>query len=386
MLQYFEKKFVLGYQENEQRTRYATLSSMIGIVSNLVLSLLKIFCGILFSSIAVLGDGINNLSDSGTSIITLVGFRLSAKPADKKHPFGHARVEYISGFLVSFVILFVGFQLFLTSYDKIRNPVEIVSSGLTTLILLGSIFVKYWLYRVQEKIGTTIRSTAILGVAKDSFSDIFITLGVLISSLIYARFDLNLDGYIGIFISILVAKTGYDLAKDTLSPIIGEAPDPEFIKGIYSEIMSREKVLGVHDLVVHHYGENRYFASVHVEFDANITFVACHEIADQLERDFEDKGIQIVVHTDPVVTDSAEFEYYKNTVKSVLEGIYPTLNMHGFRYIQSGKEIKLLFDVVRTCELEKTSQELMVEISEKLRTMNKNFVCIIRVDEHYNSF
>lgn len=341
-------------------------------------------CGIFFSSVSVIGDGINNLSDCGTSIITLIGFKLSEKPADKKHPFGHARIEYISGFLVSFVILFVGFQLVLSSFQQMINPTELVVSSLTHSILICSIFVKFWLYLFHKKIGLKIHSSAILAVAKDSFNDIFITIGVLISSGLYQFWHINLDGHIGVFIGLLVAKTGFDFAQSTLSPIIGEAPKPEFIQEIHKEIMSFEEVLGVHDLMVHSYGEERYFLSVHIEFDAKMAFITCHEIADAIERQFENRGIQIVVHTDPVVTDSPEFDQYKNMVETVLKGIDTALDFHGFRYVNAGEEIKLLFDVVRPCHLNLSPEKLSEKIISDLRKENENFICFIRVDEHYN--
>ncbi len=386
MLKYIEKQFILDstLTESQQRQRYATISSIVGVICNMILSVSKMICGILFSSISVLGDGINNLSDCGSSMITFIGFKLSDKPADKEHPFGHARIEYVSGFIVSFIILFVGFQLFLSSFGKILNPSELVYSTLTTVILMFSMMVKFWLFLFNNGIGKKIHSNAIIGVAKDSFNDIFITLGVLISSGLSQFWDINVDGYIGVFIALMVAKSGLDLAKDTLSPIIGEAPSPEFIKEIHDEIMSQEKVLGIHDLMVHNYGESRYFVSVHVEFDSKMEFIVCHEIADEIERNFESRGIQIVVHSDPVVTDSPEFDHYKKTVEDVLDTIDKSLNLHGFRYIKLGEQVKLLFDVVRPCDLKMTSPQLIEEIETELGKVNEDCLCVIRVDEHYN--
>ncbi len=370
--------------DSEQRQKYATVSSIVGIISNIFLSLSKMICGILFSSISILGDGINNLSDSGSSIITLVGFKMSEKPADKEHPFGHARIEYISGFIVSFVIFFIGFQLFLSSFDKILNPTKIETNILTTVILAFSMLIKFWLYTFNKKIGTLINSKAIIGVSKDSFNDIIITLGVLISGGIYYFFNINLDGYVGVLLALLIAKSGYDLARDTLSPIIGEAPKPEFISEICEKIMSYDKVLGVHDLVVHTYGEDRHFVSVHVEFDAKLEFLVCHDIADKIEREFEDMGIQVVVHSDPVVTDSKQFDEYKEMLTAIIKEIDPSLDLHGFRYVETDHGINFIFDVVLPCEVNLTSQKLTELIYAKVRTFDDKFACIIRVDKHYN--
>lgn len=386
MTNFIEKKFILdsSLNERQQRMRYATVSSVIGIGFNLILSMTKMICGILFSSISVFGDGLNNLSDCATTGITFVGFKMSEKPPDKEHPFGHARVEYISGFLVSFVISFVGFELFLSSLEKIFNPTPPQASKLMFSILLLSMVVKFWLFLFNKQIGKRIQSTAMLAVAKDSFNDIFITLGVIISNGVYSYFSINLDGYIGILIAIMVAKSGFDLAKDTLSPIIGEAPKPEFIKEIHDEILSFDKVLGIHDLMVHSYGENRYFVSVHVEFDAKMQFVVCHEIADEIERHFESRDIQIVVHSDPVVTDSLEFNQYKEMVELALKTVDDSINLHGFRYIKVEQELKFLFDVVRPSGFHLSGQELVDAIKTEISKEEGNFICIIRIDEHYN--
>lgn len=386
MTNFIDKYFINGknFTKQEERQKYATISSIVGIVANILLSISKMLCGLIFSSISVLGDGINNLSDCGTSAITLVGFKLSGKPADKEHPFGHARIEYVSGFMVSFVILFVGFQLFLSSFDKVINPSELKPNTLTTTILIISMLVKFWLYIFNKKIGDLINSATIIGVAKDSFNDIFITLGVLFSSGIYYFYNLNLDGHIGVLISILVAKSGVDLLKDTLSPIIGEAPDPEFIKEIYEKIMAKKDVLGVHDLIVHTYGEDKYFASVHVEFDSKLEFITCHEISDEIEREFEELNINIVVHADPVLTDSKEFDEYKQLVVHVINNIDTKLDLHGFRYIKQEDNIKLLFDVVRPTEISITQKDLIKLISNDINKINDKFICIIRIDENYN--
>lgn len=388
MINFIEKHFITGknYTKQEERQKYATLSSIVSIIANLLLSISKIICGVIFHSISVLGDGINNLSDCGSSAVTFIGFKLSGKPADKEHPFGHDRIEHVSGFIVSFIVLFVGFELLLSSLEKVFSPVEVEPNMLTTFILAFSMSVKYWLYLFNKKIGDLINSNTIIGVAKDSFNDIFITLGVLVSSGVYYFYNVNIDGYVGVIIALLVAKSGYDLAKDTLSPIIGEAPDPEFIKDIYELIMKKEQVLGAHDLIVHTYGEEKKFASVHVEFDAKIEFMACHEIADEIERDFENLGIQVVVHCDPVVTDSKEFDEYKQLVLDTLNNIDANLNFHGFRYIKQENNIKLLFDIVRPNNLDLTTNELIDLINKDFNNINPKFILVIRVDENYNSF
>ncbi len=386
MTNFIINTFVLNKKSSQSvsRKKYVMVCSIVGIISNVFLSICKILCGALFFSISILGDGINNLSDSGSSIITLIGFKMSEKPADREHPFGHARLEYISGFIISFVILFVAGQLFLSSFDKIINPIEFELTILSVIVLVFSMAIKFWLYLFNRQIGNTINSKAIIGVSKDALNDIFITLGVLVSSAIYYFFNINLDGYVGALLALIIAKSGLELAKDTLSPIIGEAPDKKFISDISNKIMTYEKVLGIHDLIVHSYGEEKYFATVHIEFDAKLEFIVCHEIADKIERDFEKTGIQLVVHSDPVLTDNKQFDEYKNAVITVLKNIDNSLGLHGFRYIETDDGTKLLFDVELPNNITLSPESLIELIQKNINSTYENFECIIRVDKNYN--
>ena len=385
---FIEKKFILNknLSDCEQRNKYVFVSSIIGIIANIFLSIVKILLGIITKSISILGDGINNMSDCATSLITLIGLKLSMKPCDKEHPFGHARIEYITGFIISFVIMYVGFELLTSSIDKIFNATKITFNNVTIVILIVSIFIKFWLYVFNKKIGRKINSKTIIGVSRDAFNDMFITIGTLISLLIFNYFKINIDGYIGIIISIFIFKCAYDLAKSTLSPIIGEAPSKVMIKKIYEDIIKYDGVLGVHDLIVHNYGINKYFASIHIEFDSKSSFVEVHEIADKIERDFEDKGINIVVHADPIVVGDKEFNKYLKIIKKEVHKIDKTLSIHGFRFVKINNDIKLLFDVVKPWELNMTINELKKTIDINLKKINKNFVCIIRIDEYYNEY
>lgn len=373
-----------NYIKVNERKKLLLISSIIGIVANILLSLAKMICGFLFSNISVMADGINNLSDCGTSIVTFIGYKLAEKPADKEHPFGHARLEYITGFIISSIIMFIGFELLISSLDKILNPPLLKFSKLTIFILVMSIFVKYVLYKYNKNIGEKINSKAIIGISKDSLNDVFITLSVLFSIVIFYCFKINIDAYVGFFVAIIVIKSGLDLAKDTLSPIIGECPDKELIKKIYSNIMDNYSVLGIHDLVIHNYGTNKFFATIDIEFDSELSFVEVHEIADKIERDFESNGLKINVHADPVIINNKESKLHLNNIKKELKKIDKFLNVHGFRYVKKEEEIILFFDVEKPNNLKLSNDELTNLINSNLKLINNFYTCVIRVDEYYN--
>lgn len=386
MTNFIIKKFIVrdDLEEKEQRARYGYFSGITGVIFNILLSVTKMFCGFLFASISVLSDGINNLSDAGSSIITLVGFKMAEKPADEEHPFGHARMEYVSGFVVSCIIVFVGLNLLVSSVKKIISPTEMEVNVLVICVLIISIIIKAWLFHFNKKVSTITNSKTILGVAIDSRNDIFITLGVLISIVIYLKFNVNLDGFVGAILSALILKSGIEIAKDTISQILGEAPSKDFITEICKEIHSYDYVLGVHDVIVHSYGYGRHFVSAHVEFDSKLDFVLCHEIADKIERDFHEKNIYVVVHSDPVDTSCEISNKYKKIVLNVIYNIDNNLKLHDFRVVKLDESINLIFDVVLPASAKISPENLKEKIKSDIKNVDTNCNAIIQIDRHYN--
>ncbi len=387
MTTYIIEKFILSSRKNDNdnfRQRFGYVASIVGIISNGILSFVKILCGLLFGSISILGDGVNNLSDSASSIVTLIGFKIAEKPADKEHPFGHARMEYISGLIVAFIIMYISIELFISSIDKIINPSSIEVSPLIVVILIVSIIVKMWLYSFNKEVSDRIQSKTILGVAKDSLNDVIITAGVLTSIVIYHFFNWNLDGFVGVLLSILILKSGIDIAKDTLSPLLGEAPDEAFIREINDKLLSYEYVLGIHDLIVHNYGHNRTFLSVHLEFDSEFNLILCHEIADKIERNFEKENLNIVIHIDPVTLNDEVTDHYKYLVEDVITSIDNRISMHDFRLVQADNIHNLIFDIALPCEVSLEVDEVKNIITKNILAIDPSCKTIIRVDKHYN--
>ncbi|MFI3226401.1 MAG: cation diffusion facilitator family transporter [Clostridia bacterium] len=386
MTDFLIKKFVLSSKldEFQTRQRYGYVASLVGICLNILLSLLKISCGIIFNTISVLGDGINNLSDATSSIVTMVGFKMSEKPADKEHPFGHARMEYISGFVVSFIIMFIGFELVTSSFSKILHPQDVEFNAVVIMVLIASMMVKFWLYKFNKNISQTINSKAILATASDSKNDVFVTFGVLTSLFIYQIFDINLDGYVGVLLGVVIMKSAYELVTDTLSPLLGEAPDKDLVEHIYKKLIDYDNVLAVHDLIVHTYGYSRNFVSVHVEMDVNYGFMQCHEVADNIERDFKMEKINLVVHIDPVVTDSEIVNHYKEMVLGVVKNIDKRISMHDFRTVLGEEHNNLIFDVVLPCEVQISEEQLKTRIQYDVFAIDKKCYTVIEVDKHYN--
>ena len=282
------------------RELFGRLAGAVGIICNLILSVMKLIIGTVTNSVSITADATNNISDAGSSIVTLVGFRLSGKPADKDHPYGHARIEYISSLIISFLILLIGCSIFKESVTKIFKPEESLFNIATVIILVVSIIVKLWLSVFNTYLGKQIDSKALEATAIDSRNDVITTTAVLIASVISHFTGFNLDGYMGVIVSIFILISGINLVKETLNPLLGQPPTKEMFESIEKKILSYDNVLGVHDLMVHSYGPNTYFASAHIEMDAKIDVLICHDIMDQIERDFKSElNIHLVVHLDP---------------------------------------------------------------------------------------
>ena len=369
------------------REKYGRVAGIVGIVCNLFLSIMKLLVGTVSNSVAITADAVNNISDAGSSIITLVGFRISEKPADEDHPYGHARFEYITGLIISFLILLIGFDILKSSFDKILHPQEIVFSWVTVGVLIASIIVKLWLSSFNKTLGKTIKSSALDATAADSRNDCISTGAVLISTLIANFFNINLDGYMGVAVAVFIIISGIGLVKETVGPLLGQAPSKEIFEKIETEILKYENVLGVHDLMVHSYGPGSYFASAHVEMDANINVLVCHDILDQIERDFKKNyNIHIVVHLDPTVLDCPETNKYKELVRDTLFKIDPVITFHDFRVVMGENAHNVLFDIVVPFGYKIPDDELEQKIKNCINEAgNGNLYAVINIDKSYGN-
>ncbi len=329
------------------RTRYGVVSSTVGIVCNLFLAVLKFILGILSHSIAVTADAANNLSDSASSVVTLVGFKLSSKPADREHPFGHGRIEYICALVIAFLVLLVGFELGKTSVSRITSGASATFSPFVVFGLFLSVCVKLWMSVFNKTLGRKISSSAMEAVSADSLSDALAT-GVTLISIIAAKFTaLPVDGYIGILVSLLVMWAGIGIVRDTLTPLLGTAPDPELVKNIHDEILSYDKILGIHDLIVHEYGPGRIFASLHAEVSSTENIMDSHGLIDLIESEVSKKlGIEILIHMDPLEVENEEVCRIRDDVYGALRKLDSSFSMHDFRIVPSGDFKNILFDVV----------------------------------------
>lgn len=329
------------------RTRYGVVSSVVGIVCNLFLAVLKFILGILSHSIAVTADAANNLSDSASSVVTLVGFRLSSKPADREHPFGHGRIEYICALVIAFLVLLVGFELGKASVIRITSGASATFSPFVVFGLFISVCVKLWMSVFNKTLGKKISSSAMEAVSADSLSDALAT-GVTLISIIAAKFTaLPVDGYIGILVSLLVMWAGIGIVRDTLTPLLGTAPNPELVKNIHDEILSYDKILGIHDLIVHEYGPGRIFASLHAEVSSTENIMDSHGLIDLIESEVSKKlGIEILIHMDPLEVENEEVCRIRDDAYNAIKKLDSSFSMHDFRIVPSGDFKNILFDVV----------------------------------------
>ncbi len=389
MTNFIIKKFIKDYENvNDPKVResYGTVSSVTGIIVNSLLSISKILAGIIFNSISVLADGINNLSDGASSIMTLVGFKISGKPADKDHPFGHARMEYLTGLILGIVVLLVGVELIKSSFNKIMNPEKTIFSIEMIVVLLISILAKLWLFLFYNKLGDKISSTTIKAAGTDSRNDVIATVVVLLSILISRLTGYEVDGYAGMFVALFILYSGYEILKDILNPLLGEMPSEEFIESIESKIMSYEEIINTHDLVIHNYGPNRYFATVHAEVDAKEDILKAHDVIDNIERDFaRELDINLVIHLDPIITDSEEINGLRTMTEEKVKSIDEKLSIHDFRVSTGETHTNLIFDVLVPVDFEMKSSELVELIEKEIQKENETFFAVVTVDKNYVS-
>ena len=357
------RRFVLqGGDAHCKQSRAAAgrLSGIVGILCNLLLFALKLAVGTLSGSVSITADAMNNLSDASSSIVTLLGFHLAEKPADEHHPFGHARFEYLSGLAVAALIIIIGYELAQTSIGKILNPASVELQWVTVAVLLGSIAVKFWLSRFNTKLGMMIDSSTLMATAADSRNDCLATGAVLIAAVIERLTSWQVDGIMGLAVALFILWSGFNMAKETISPLLGENTDPEQRKLIADFVSAQPKVLGYHDLMVHDYGPGQRFASLHVEMDKNEDACECHEIIDDMERSMlKEHGIHLVVHYDPVVADDPAADRMRKLVTAILHVRDSRLSIHDFRMVPGSGHTNLIFDLVVPTDLQ--SQHIQIQ-------------------------
>ena len=351
----------------EDRARVGTSTSIVGIVCNIALFVAKLFLGIVTGALSITADAINNFSDASASIITLWGFKAAKKPADAEHPYGHGRSEYIAGMVVAAMILFIGFEVGKTAVSRILKPVSISFSQVLVLVLLLSILVKMLLGVFYQRRGKKIESATLRAAAMDSWNDVITTTSVLIAAVVEYKTNYRLDGYISLAVSLFILYSGVKMVKETIDPLLGHAGSKELRRAIAAVVCSKEEVLGYHDLLVHDYGPNQCFASIHVELDHQVEAIHCHDLIDEIERTcLAELNVHLVIHYDPIVTDDARLKEMQEQVQEMLIAIDGRLLLHDFRLVEEKGEKKLVFDVSVPDDLLKRTEEIQTFLEEKL--------------------
>ena len=368
------------------RLSYGNLAGITGIVCNVLLCAIKFFTGLFTGSISITADAVNNLSDASSGVITLLGFKLAGKPADPEHPYGHARMEYLAGLVVSFVILLIGVQLAGESVQKILHPAAATFGIVPAVMLVFSILVKLWMAGFYRNIGKKIDSTTLLAASADSRNDVISTGAVLLALLISAWTDLDLDGWMGMAVALFILYSGIGLIKDTLDPLLGRAPSEDLTQRVEEKILSYEGILGTHDLMVHDYGPGQCFASVHVEMSAEMNVMRSHDIIDTIERDFHEQDhIHLVIHYDPIETGSEAVGTMRQWVTERVHAVSPLLSIHDFRMVKGELHTNLIFDVSAPSSYESTDAEIKQQIQRSVQenANGETYYCVITVDRSY---
>ena len=385
MLNALCKKIVPGWDspyDPRTRERGGNAASIVGVFVNLVLFAGKFIAGVLSASIALQADAFNNLSDAGSSVISLLSFKLASRPADEEHPFGHARMEYLSGLFVSVLILLVGAELARSSFEKILHPEPVAFSALSFAVLGASILVKLWMALFCGGLSRRIGSTALRATAQDSRNDVITTAAVLIGCVLGHVLHWQVDGWIGLLVALFILWSGWSVAKDTISPLLGEPASEELVQSISRLILSHEKILGIHDLMVHDYGPGQCFASVHAEMDSREDPLLCHDVLDDIERDaLRELRVHLVIHYDPIVTDDAELNHMRTFVQETIRAIDPELTLHDFRMVRGAQHTNLIFDLVIPYSLVGKQAELKHRIDARVQQEDRKYYTVITFDE-----
>lgn len=385
-MNFLVRRFIKNYQDKKDanvRTNVGKLSGIVGIFSNLFLFVIKFVIGTIVHSVSIQADGVNNLTDAGSNIISILSFHLANKPADKDHPFGHERTETIASLFVGILILVLGFETAKESISKVIHPGSIDFRIASVIILLISIIVKFWMYAYNKKLSKTYDSSLLEATALDSISDVCGTTAVLVSTLLSPVLHFNLDGYMGIVVSGIILYGAYGLLRDMINSLIGEAPDPELVHNIVDRIMAHPAILGVHDMMLHNYGPNKIFASAHVEVDSSKDIFETHDHIDNIEREVkENMNIDLVLHMDPVKVNDPETELYRAKVVEAIHQIDPKWGFHDFRIVSGPTHVNLVFDLVIPFE-EKYSQEEIEDMLLKHIQSDKKIYLVLTIDHPY---
>lgn len=372
-------------EDLEVRSKYGYLAGVVGIASNLILFIVKLLIGLICNSVAVMADAFNNLSDMTSSIITILGFKFASMPADSEHPFGHARLENIASLIVSFMVMFVGLKFVGSSIDKIINPEPVIFKIEALIIILLSIGVKLWLSRFNKYIGIKIDSKTLKAVAADSLGDVYVSTCVMLSLIANKFTSIPIDGIAGILVALGIIYAGIELVKETISPLLGEAPDIEMVNSIKAEVLRYDMIIGVHDLIVHNYGVGKHMATIHAEVPSNLDIMEIHDVIDLIEREVSKKlNIHLVIHMDPVCVDDEEVMKSKEVVENIVFNIPYIKSMHDFRVVGKGEKKNLVFDVVVGNDIKIADDDIVKEIVEKVRSKESGYNCVIDVDRDYH--
>lgn len=385
------KTFVPNNKEitNEKvRSSYGYLASIVGIISNIILFIIKFSVGFISGSIAITADAFNNLSDVLSSVVTIVGFKLSKAPPDKEHPFGHGRMEYISAFIVSFLVIIVGLEFFKSSIERILNPAPVKFDLLPFILIILTVFVKLWLGYFNTKIGKKINSGAIKASGLDAFGDVFTSSCVALSFLAAKYTQFPIDGYVGGFVSLFIIYAGITLLKETISSLLGEAPDPEFVEELEKAILSYKYINGVHDIIIHNYGVGRAMASLHVEFPADVDILEMHDIIDLAEREISQNfNLYLTVHMDPIYVPKGEYAIIKDKISKMVEYNPLLKSMHDFRICNEDNKTIIRCDIVIDSEKSKkimSDKEIVDSIVNNVKNDYPQYECLITLDRDFH--
>ena len=366
------------------RERYGILSGAVGIALNLLLSAGKLFAGLMTGSISITADAFNNLSDAGSSVVTLVGFKLAGQKADDGHPFGHGRMEYLAGLLVSLMILLVGVELGRSSIGKILHPEAVDFSLVSTGILAASILVKLWMGQFNRGLGRKIGSAAMAGTAADSISDAVATAAVLAGTLVNRFPHVNIDGWVGLAVAVFILRSGWGAAKDTINPLLGESPDPELVKQLRDLVLSHPQVVGMHDLIIHDYGPGRRLCSFHAEVPQDADILDAHDAIDHIEREIKEKfGIETTVHMDPIATADEKVNQLRRQVADLARVVEPEMTIHDFRVVRGPTHTNVIFDAVVPHKCRLTDEEVLQRLRRAVSALDPAYQAVIQIDRAY---
>lgn len=376
--------FVRDHKNTEDpavRDKCGRVAGAVGIVTNFLLFLMKIIVGTVFHSVSVTADAVNNLTDSGSSVVTLIGFKMASKPADEKHPFGHARIEYLSGVIVSFIVIFLGLQLGMSSIEKIITPEENALTPVALVVLVISILAKLWQCLFYRKVGRMIKSESVEATSKDSRNDVIATSVVLLGAVITMLTGVNLDGYMGAAVALFIVFSGVQLTISTADPLLGQAPEGELVQTITEKMLSYPGIIGMHDLAVHNYGVGRCFASAHCEVDAKNDILVSHDLIDNIERDFSrDLGIHMVIHLDPVIVGDARTDALHCKVQSLVTALYPTVTIHDFRVIWGVTHSNIVFDAAVPFSVKDSDAVITQKLEAEIQKLDPDYRTVVTID------